>query len=217
MSWGVWLTVAGLVGMLAGEKLGAKGFVAIAKPAASTGFLWAAFDAGAFESLYGQLIGVGLVLSWVGDVALLSRSSRWFLIGLISFAAAHLAYAVAFAKLGISTTTVLACGAGLAMPAWLIYRWLRPHLPDDMVRPVQVYVLLISMMVACAGAAVLAGETRLIAIGAVMFYLSDISVARDRFVDTSFTNRLWGWPLYYAAQLVLAVSIAETSPAFLVS
>jgi len=32
-------------------------------------------------------------------------------------------------------------------------------------------------------------------------------VVRDRFVSTGFVNRLWGLPLYYAAQLIIAWSI----------
>ncbi len=40
-----------------------------------------------------------------------------------------------------------------------------------------------------------------------MFTVSDIAVVRDRFVTTGFVNRLWGLPLYYAAQLLIAWSI----------
>jgi hypothetical protein len=43
----------------------------------------------------------------------------------------------------------------------------------------------------------------------VSFYLSDLSVARDRFVVTEFNNKLWGWPLYFGAQLVLAATVAR--------
>jgi uncharacterized membrane protein YhhN len=46
-----------------------------------------------------------------------------------------------------------------------------------------------------------------ILIGALAFFLSDLSVARNRFVAPGFVNRLWGLPLYYAAQLLLASSI----------
>ena len=43
--------------------------------------------------------------------------------------------------------------------------------------------------------------------GAIGFYLSDLSVARDRFVVSAFVNRLWGLPLYYAAQVALGWSV----------
>jgi hypothetical protein len=54
-----------------------------------------------------------------------------------------------------------------------------------------------------------AGGHWIILIGAFLFYLSDISIARDRFIEPSFTNRLWGLPLYYGAQILLAISIAH--------
>jgi hypothetical protein len=37
-------------------------------------------------------------------------------------------------------------------------------------------------------------------------YLSDLSVARDRFVKPAFVNRLWGLPLYYASTVLIAWS-----------
>ena len=46
-----------------------------------------------------------------------------------------------------------------------------------------------------------------IAGGALAFYLSDLSVARDRFVRPAFVNRAWGLPLYYGAQFVLAATV----------
>ena len=33
-------------------------------------------------------------------------------------------------------------------------------------------------------------------------------MARDRFVQQGYVNRLWGWPTYFAAQLVLAWTVA---------
>ena len=48
----------------------------------------------------------------------------------------------------------------------------------------------------------------LIATGATLFYLSDITVALDRFVTgPRFVNRAIGLPLYYGGQFLLAYSI----------
>jgi hypothetical protein len=43
-----------------------------------------------------------------------------------------------------------------------------------------------------------------------MFYVSDIFVARDRFVAPSPWNQRLGLPLYYTAQLALAFSVFAT-------
>ena len=40
--------------------------------------------------------------------------------------------------------------------------------------------------------------------GAVSFYASNISVARNQFVAPGRVNRMWGLPLYYLAQVLLA-------------
>jgi uncharacterized membrane protein YhhN len=70
--------------------------------------------------------------------------------------------------------------------------------------PVIAYMVVISAMVALSiGTVALLGNA-LIVVGAVAFYLSDISVARERFVASTWTNRAWGLPLYFGAQLVLA-------------
>lgn len=52
------------------------------------------------------------------------------------------------------------------------------------------------------------GNTRALA-AAALFYASDLCVARQKFVSPSPWNPLIGLPLYYAAQLCLAASIAR--------
>jgi hypothetical protein len=47
---------------------------------------------------------------------------------------------------------------------------------------------------------------------AVAFYLSDLAVARDRFVAPGFRNRLWGLPLYYGAQLLFVWTVSLEAP-----
>jgi len=86
------------------------------------------------------------------------------------------------------------------------WRWLSPNLPTDMRLPVQAYFLVISVMTALACAVSGAGGPPVVAAGAIAFTASDISVARDRFVHPEFANRAWGLPLYYLAQVLLALS-----------
>ena len=43
--------------------------------------------------------------------------------------------------------------------------------------------------------------------GAVLFFASDLGVARDKFVAPGFPNRAWGLPAYYAGQLLIAWSL----------
>ena len=72
--------------------------------------------------------------------------------------------------------------------------------------PLLAYVVTISLMVVVAAGAMGAGGV-LIPLGALLFYVSDLAVARDRFVAPGFANRLWGLPLYYTATLILAATV----------
>ena len=47
----------------------------------------------------------------------------------------------------------------------------------------------------------------LIAVGAIAFTISDLFVARERFVQTGFANGAIGLPLYFGSQLLLAYSV----------
>jgi len=89
-----------------------------------------------------------------------------------------------------------------------VLRWLLPHAPKEFKSPVLAYVVVIlCMCVAAAGHAFAAQRWDVLA-GALLFAASDISVARDRFVAAGYVNRLWGWPTYFVAQLVLAWTVA---------
>ena len=65
-----------------------------------------------------------------------------------------------------------------------------------------------------AGAFSILGDSRihltgriLVFTGAFLFYISDIFVARHRFIKKEFFNRLIGLPLYFTGQYVLAFSV----------
>lgn len=201
------LTALGLPALLIGERSGTL-VRAVAKPVASTGFVGLAVGLGAPDTVYGRWILAGLVLGWIGDVALLGRSRPSFLTGLGAFLAGHLAYVVAFAVLGVLPVAVMAATPPAFGLGTLVHRWLRPHIPPSMTAPVVAYVVVISAMVVCALGVIWGGAaTWLIPVGAAAFYLSDLSVARDRFVAPGFVNRLWGLPAYYLAQVLLAWSV----------
>lgn len=209
MTW-IGLTVAGVVVLLLAERYDATALTRVAKPIASTGFLGFALEQGALDSTYGVLVLIALVLSWLGDVCLLSKAAHWFRAGLGAFLLAHIAYVAAFMTFGPAWHNVAVIAACMAVPAWRVRRWLSPHVPSAMRAPVHAYVIVITLMVGAALAAWQSGAPVGVAVGAGVFYLSDLSVARERFVAAGFINRLWGLPAYYAAQLMLAQTIASS-------
>lgn len=200
------MTTVGLAVLLYGEWKDRPGLRAVGKPIASLGFIVAAIGFGAFESHYGKTILVGLILGAIGDVCLLGSARKFFIAGLVSFLLGHLAYFVAFAGLPISAASALIAAVGMAAVMGLIARWVFPHAPD-MRAPIGAYMLVISAMCVAAIGAGGAGAPWMIPVGALLFTASDIAVVRDRFVSKGLLNRLWGLPLYYAAQLIIAWSI----------
>ncbi len=212
MTLGVGITAVGLLGTLYADYRESVTLRWVAKPLASIGFLIIAF-APLADGLTLNPLHVGLALSAVGDVALVPRFKRSFLVGLGCFALAHVAYTAYFVlaitdEPGIQTVAV----GAVAFIAFMaighrIWKWLEPH-TGSMRIPVRVYVLLVSLMaISAVTYATLPGvEFALAPLGAVLFYLSDLSVARDRFIGHSFTNKLWGLPLYYLGVVLIAVA-----------
>ena len=157
----------------------------------------------------GASILLGLCLCALGDVLLIPRANgKPFLLGIASFALGHAAYAYAFYARGLRPWLSFFAFAAMLAIVGFVLRWLSARLPPDMRVPVRVYMGVIASMVALAvGASVATSDLR-IGIGAVLFAASDLSVARERFVRPSLANLLWGLPLYYAAQWLLAWSCA---------
>lgn len=192
--------------LLLGEATGRRWLVRAAKPLASGCFValgWRLHTAG---DPYGAWIVVGLALSMAGDVLLMFKPA--FRAGLLVFLAAHLAYVAAFHVLVPAHMWPLWVAAPVVTVSAFAAAWLWPHLGGMRV-PVVAYVAVITVMVWAALAVTGAGRvTAAAAVGAVLFYLSDLSVARNRFVSPGFVNRAWGLPAYYLGQVLLATSVA---------
>lgn len=197
-----------LAALLVAERFESQAGRWIAKPLASVGFIATALAAGATSSRYGTTVLVALVLGFLGDALLIPAASAAFLAGLASFLLGHLAFAVAFVVRGVEPSLVLGASVLLAVPAALAWRWLAPHVPAKMRAPVIAYIGVISVMVAAAAGTLRSAGGASVLIGAMMFFVSDLAVARQRFVERTFWNKTWGLPLYYGGQLVLAATVA---------
>ena len=200
--------LAGLLYCVKKEALKAKRVV---KTALSSLFIFTAVVQPHPIFPYYRFLLIGMIFCLAGDVLLDLPGKKMFLYGLVSFLLGHVFYVVAFFyTAGINQWTI----AGLAISLLAgggVFLWLRPHL-GSMKIPVIFYILVINVMVLGAGSMVGAGELkpagRMAAfVGALSFYISDIFVARQRFLKTEFVNRLIGLPLYYGGQFLLAFSV----------
>jgi len=160
---------------------------------------------------YYHYLLVGLIFCLVGDVCLALPQKKAFMGGLVAFLVGHVFYIFSFLSLcqisdWISTgTLVIFCMSAL------IFFWLRPHLKSMLV-PVLIYIVVITLMAFGAWAVFwkssfqISGRALVLA-GALCFYVSDVFVARHRFVKGEYRNRLLGLPLYYTGQFMLAFSV----------
>ena len=160
---------------------------------------------------YYNFLLAGLIFCLLGDIFLALPQKGMFLAGLVVFLAGHLLYAVGFFRVteigkwaGTGTLVIAAVGG-------LVYFRLRTYL-GQMKIPVIFYMIVISVMLTGAwsvfGDCGLARSGRImIFTGALLFYISDLFVARHRFVKMEFSNRLMGLPLYYTGQFLLAFSV----------
>jgi uncharacterized membrane protein YhhN len=194
---------------LAAERMHFRGRV-FYKMVASTAFLAIAYQGKALETSYGRWVLFALILCWIGDLLLAYEDKILFLVGLFAFLAAHGALMYSFSRIGVDWVWAGASAVAMLLPAAFIVPWLRPHVPKEMTLPVYAYMVVISAMVALAAGAVGAGGTGgtvILIPGAVLFYVSDIFVARQRFVKPGYSNAILGLPQYYAAVWCFAVSV----------
>ena len=154
---------------------------------------------------------VALVSCLLGDALLVPRGSRgFFLGGLVAFLLGHCAFVGAFVLRGVDPVAFAGAGIVALVVGVAVMRWLRPHLRGAMARAVPAYVAVIGAMVAAAVACVVDADhadrgapTALLIAGTVCFWVSDLAVARERFVVDGYVNRVVGIPLYFLAQLLI--------------
>jgi uncharacterized membrane protein YhhN len=200
-----------LILLLASEKQGRTPRGVFIKGSVSALFVVTALIQPHPLSAYYYRILAGLAFGLIGDVCLALPGNRAFRIGLFAFLGGHLLYVWAFADLARPEDWTSPVQLVILVASLGAFVWLRPHL-GRMTVPVVVYLVVITLMLmgACAVfrhpglEATCRGVTWT---GALCFYLSDLFVARQRFVTNQYLNRLIGLPLYYVGQFLLAFSV----------
>lgn len=211
-----WATVAGPVllflvsvtGLVLSDLRESRGGRYLFKPLAAAAFLWLALALDATGSTYGQWMLAALVFCMLGDIFLMPDNQVSFLAGLTAFLCGHLLFGVAFTVVGESSSGAAVSAVPAVILMVFVGRWLAPHVPRAMKVPVALYVLVITGMLICAGLTLGHPAAPWIIVGAWAFAASDLAVARRQFIDPSRMNALWGTPLYFSAQMILAASIA---------
>ena len=173
---------------------------------ASTGFVLAGLAAGALKTWRGRMLLLGLAGCWGGDMLGL----RDFVAGALSFLLAHVAFIAVFAAPGLRPRRALAGTAAALVPAAVLLGIFLPGAPPGETPLVVAYVTVISLMVVSAFASRDAAPVFLAA--AVLFYVSDIFVARWRYGDGAAMNGVFCYPLYYLSCNLFALGALTLRP-----
>jgi uncharacterized membrane protein YhhN len=206
------LLVISVTYLIWAEYQGKKEHVYVAKPFSTMLVILVAalsYARPEVNATYTAWILAGLVLSMVGDVALMFPSQRAFLAGLVAFLLAHVVYTAVFTVTSGFQWPDLITGAILLAIAAAVYWYLLPGLGRMRV-PVAFYILIICLMVNRALSS-LFGETFgltaawLVAIGAFLFWISDLMLGVNRFRQAFSWNRI-SLAFYYGGQLLIALS-----------
>ena len=151
-----------------------------------------------------RLIIGALVFCGAGDISL---ELGYFTSGLVAFLVGHLFYLGAFCRRPDMSAGKYLLLAALLVYIVLIVNYLSPHL-GEMKIAVYLYMAVITAMAAAALCG--RGNHPLVALGALMFVLSDSLIAVNRFVEPVPGARYWIMALYYGAQYLLTWDARRT-------
>ena len=154
-------------------------------------------------------IFAGLAASWLGDLCLVwPGTGKRFKLGIAAFLMAHVAYATAFVFVEVDPHVAGVLIAIFLGVGFAVYSRLKPNIALPLRIPVQLYILALCLMTALAWSISPPYNTLAFGLGASAFLVSDISVALQRFGSNAAVHRLWGIPLYFAAQMCFSILIS---------
>jgi uncharacterized membrane protein YhhN len=161
--------------------------------------------------------GVGILFSLVGDVLLMNLTDRMFILGLVSFLCAHVAYIVGFKDELLHPTAwsfillFLLFYNGTRLIRRIVGA-MRAAGQNMLVTPVTVYSLVLSLMLFAAMSTIFdpawkTGAAFLVSAGAFLFYLSDLILAWNRFVSPVKNGPVLNIVAYHLGQISLIAGV----------
>lgn len=177
--------------------------------AASSGFVLCAIAGRSWRHPYGRLMTLALILCFAGDLL----GVHDFLWGGAAFFFAHLVFMAAFLRQGVDWKCAARAAIAVLLCGFLLMWWLLPHVPAAERWLVLSYMAVLCGMVALAAGVRLPRGRVLAVAAAVLFLVSDIFVARWKYVSASGVNAYFCFPQYYAACVLFALSVSARSRA----
>lgn len=153
---------------------------------------------------FNTIIGIALLLSAGGDIALAIDHDRYFVIGLGLFLLAHIAYVIGFAQQLAWQTIALIPIIFIAIFAGTLTQRLYPHL-GKLHLPVLCYIIVIGLMGVTAS--LFSPFNWLLVIGTLIFMVSDASIAVDKFLQPLPARDYLVMTTYYLAQFLILYAL----------
>ena len=205
--------ISALITYIAPLGLVPAGSAFIAKPLTTILIMVYAWQRGGATPLLRRWVLAGLAFSLAGDIALLWPQG--FIIGLLAFLVAHLAYLWAFTRVQRLAARPAFFVAYAAIAASILSQ-LWAGIPAALHVPVTAYVLCLSAMAAQAGVigwrargdAAAGRRGAVLALGGLLFLLSDGCLAINKFAGPVPLASLLVLPTYWAAQWCIASWLA---------
>ncbi len=199
--------------LIAWEFAGNKRYIYVIKPISTILVILAAllsFQELTWNTTYSFGVIIGLIFSLGGDIALMfQESKKAFRLGLVLFLLAHIVYTAIFTVIGhfsglsaIFTLVMIVSGLG-------IYRLIQSQLGNMRV-PVIAYIVIISLMVIQSvsvfeNPGISGSHGTMMVMGAILFYISDVILAANRFWRPWKYNRI-SLSFYYSGQMLIALA-----------
>jgi len=204
--WGI-AALLGMLDLYAVRRVDLR-LESVAKPLAVMAILVAGIASGLLGRGWGIVVVLGLVFGLVGDVLLLGDGDTRFVGGLASFLGGHLLYLGAFLLVGLRLTPWLVAATVLTVVCVALSRGVLPAAWRDgraaMAAPVAAYMVVLGLTALAA-----AGTGRpLVALGGMLFLVSDTVLAVDRFVRQRAGAHLVVMATYLLAQTGIVAGMA---------
>lgn len=134
------------------------------------------------------LIILALILSWLGDVLLIPKGVKWFVVGGISFMASHVFFILGYSKLfsfaDVPLAWIFILGTVFAAAVCIIFSHLKQYLAKALFYPMFLYLLINGTMNCFALFRMISNfnaATLVTSIGALLFFISDSCLFFVRF------------------------------------
>ena len=174
--------------------------------------------------LSGALIwfGLGIIFSLAGDIFLMISLDRFFLIGLVAFLLAHVAYVIGFniplpefSVWSIVFAVIVSLGGSRIIRRLLTVLASKGQAVTR--TPIIVYSLAISLMLLSAMMKLSdltwnANAAALVSVGAFLFVISDIVLVWNKFVSPFQYGRIYNIAMYHLGQIALIAGVIAQFP-----